>query len=136
MPPKELRGIVGFPSYHTLQALVLMWYARGLKAWRWPAIVLNLAVLAAVPVHGGHHIVDAFGGAAVTVVSVALASWIVAAEQRRASATSAEAMPGALPAYRADTFCPQTVMLTTESRFAATSGWTSTTTRRTFWLAR
>ena len=96
--PKELRGIVGFPSYHTLQALVLMWYARGLKAWRWPAIVLNLAVLAAVPVHGGHHIVDAFGGAAVTVVSVALASWIVAAAQRRASATSAGAVPGALPA--------------------------------------
>ena len=26
--PGELRGLIRFPSYHTLQALVLTWYAR------------------------------------------------------------------------------------------------------------
>ncbi len=84
--PKELRGIVGFPSYHTLQALVLMWYARDLKTLRWPAVALNLAVLAAIPIQGGHHLVDAFGGAAVTALSIACSSWIVAAAARRATA--------------------------------------------------
>jgi len=84
--PKELRGIVGFPSYHTLQALVLMWYARDLKLLRWPAIALNLAVLAAIPIQGGHHLVDAFGGVAVTALSIALSAWIVSAAARRAMA--------------------------------------------------
>jgi len=82
--PKELRGIVGFPSYHTLQALVLMWYARDLKVLRWPAVALNLAVLAAIPIQGGHHLIDAFGGAAVTALSIALSAWIVSAAAKRA----------------------------------------------------
>ncbi|HTT97686.1 MAG TPA: phosphatase PAP2 family protein [Rhizomicrobium sp.] len=95
--PKELRGIVGFPSYHTLQALVLMWYARSLPMLRWPAIALNVAVLAAIPIHGGHHLVDAFGGTAVTLLSIWLAARIVAAAQKRAAAQqmeAAKAIPG------------------------------------------
>jgi hypothetical protein len=95
--PKELRGIVGFPSYHTLQALVLMWYARDLKALRWPAIALNVAVLAAIPIQGGHHLVDAFGGMAVTVLSIALSGWIVSAASRRA-----QALPQTVPALPAE----------------------------------
>ena len=75
--PTELRGIVGFPSYHTLQALVLIWYARNIKALRWPSILLNLVVLVAIPIQGGHHLVDMFGGVAVTVLSIALAEWVV-----------------------------------------------------------
>jgi len=83
--PKELRGVVGFPSYHTLQALVLMWYARNVPLLRWPAIVLNIAVLLAIPVQGGHHLVDAFGGAAVTLLSIWLAARTVSAAERHAA---------------------------------------------------
>jgi membrane-associated phospholipid phosphatase len=75
--PTELRGIVGFPSYHTQQALLLIWYARKIKVLLWPSILLNLIVLISIPIQGGHHLVDMFGGAAVTVVSVALAAWVV-----------------------------------------------------------
>ncbi|HVV64446.1 MAG TPA: phosphatase PAP2 family protein [Rhizomicrobium sp.] len=82
--PKDLRGIVGFPSYHTLQAVMLMWYARTLRLWRWPAILLNLVVLVATPIQGGHHLVDMFGGAVVTLAAISLASRIVAAAERRA----------------------------------------------------
>jgi len=63
---------------------VLMWYARDLKFLRWPAIALNVAVLAAIPIQGGHHLVDAFGGAAVTALSIALSAWIVSAAAKRA----------------------------------------------------
>ncbi len=94
--PTELRGIVGFPSYHTLQALVLTWYARGLPLFRWPAILVNFAVLLAIPVHGGHHLVDMFGGAAVTVLAVTLAGRIVVAAAKRGSAMSRDAV--AIPA--------------------------------------
>jgi len=75
--PQELRGIVGFPSYHTLQALVLMWYARNLAWLRWPVIALNLICLVAIPIQGGHHFVDMAGGTVVAVASIAMARRIV-----------------------------------------------------------
>ncbi len=80
--PADLRGIIGFPSYHTLQALALIWYARHLLFFRWLAIVLNLAVLVAVPIQGGHHLVDMFGGLAVCFVAILLADRIVALAKR------------------------------------------------------
>lgn len=76
--PRELRGLVGFPSYHTVQALLLIWYARNLPYLRWLSLVLNSVVLFAVPIHGGHHLIDMFGGGAVTIFSVILAGRIVA----------------------------------------------------------
>jgi hypothetical protein len=85
--PTELRGIVGFPSYHTLQAIVLLWYA-----WREPwlrglAVALNFAVLLAIPIQGGHHLMDMFGGALVAVASIALSACLVAWAQRLAVRT-------------------------------------------------
>jgi hypothetical protein len=80
--PAELRGIIGFPSYHTLQAVTLMWYARHLAFLRWPAIVFNLIVLVAVPIHGGHHLVDMFGGLVVCLFAIALTHKIVAFAER------------------------------------------------------
>ncbi|MBV9992054.1 MAG: phosphatase PAP2 family protein [Alphaproteobacteria bacterium] len=101
--PTELRGIVGFPSYHTLQALVLAWYARSIPWLRWPAFALNAVVLASIPIQGGHHLVDMFGGAAVTAAAVALAAWIVRTAANRAARNAALPVeaplaPEALPA--------------------------------------
>lgn len=83
--PTEIRGLVGFPSYHTLQALVLFWYARQEPWLRWPSLALNLVVLAAIPVQGGHHLVDMFGGIALTAVAVWLSGRAVAWGKRAAS---------------------------------------------------
>jgi hypothetical protein len=85
--PAELRGIVGFPSYHTVQALVLIWYARRIPYVRWGALALNIVVLIATPIHGGHHLVDLAGGAVVAVAAILLADNIAkrtAAEQEPA----------------------------------------------------
>jgi hypothetical protein len=84
--PKELRGLVGFPSYHTLQALVLAWYARHLPWWRWVALALNAAVLVAVPIQGGHHLVDMAGGVAITLIAAALARTVLDWAKRPAPA--------------------------------------------------
>lgn len=75
--PTELRGVVGFPSYHTVQALVLIWYARHLKGLRWAALTLNIAVLAATPIQGGHHLIDLAGGGVVALCAIALADRVV-----------------------------------------------------------
>jgi hypothetical protein len=56
--PRDIKGLIGFPSYHAVLALLVIWYARKLRFLRWPAILLNTAVLLATPVQGGHHLVD------------------------------------------------------------------------------
>lgn len=76
--PGDLRGLIGFPSFHTVQALTLAWYARSLPYLRWPAVILNILVIVSAPIHGGHDVVDLFGGAAVAVISIAMADRIVA----------------------------------------------------------
>jgi membrane-associated phospholipid phosphatase len=78
----ELRGVVGFPSFHTVQALVLIWYARKLPFLRWIALTLNIAVVIATPIHGGHHLIDVFGGIVVAFAAIAAADWIVGAVSR------------------------------------------------------
>jgi hypothetical protein len=86
--PADLRGIIGFPSYHTLQAVVLAWYARRLAFVRWAFIALDAVVLLAVPIHGGHHLVDLFGGLVVAAAAIAIAAAVVAYAQRQDEARS------------------------------------------------
>lgn len=79
LTPLELRGIVGFPSFHTVQAIVLIWYARKLPVIRWISFVLNILMLVSTPIQGGHHLVDLFGGAVVAVAAILLSDWTVRA---------------------------------------------------------
>lgn len=69
--PEVITGVVGFPSYHTVMACLVVFYL-----WRTvlfvPALLINLAMLMATLVHGGHHIVDVIGG----LVVFALGVWI------------------------------------------------------------
>jgi len=77
--PEVITGVVGFPSYHTVMACLVVWYS-----WRTvlflPALALNLAMLAATLVHGGHHLVDVFGGFAVFALGVWIANRLIRPE--------------------------------------------------------
>jgi hypothetical protein len=75
--PKDLRGIIGFPSYHTVQAIVLAWYARKLPYLGWLFLALNIAVVCATPIHGGHHLIDIPGGAIVAALVIFIADRLV-----------------------------------------------------------
>lgn len=81
--PLELRGVVGFPSFHTVQALALIWYARRLPFVRWIALAVNILVLIATPIQGGHHLIDILGGGVVALAAIALADGIVRAARSR-----------------------------------------------------
>ncbi|OAS26701.1 phosphatase PAP2 family protein [Methylobacterium platani] len=59
---ESLGGIVTFPSFHAAAAALLAWGFWGLPVLRWPALALNLAMLAATPVIGGHYLVDVVAG--------------------------------------------------------------------------
>jgi hypothetical protein len=68
--PRDTKGLIGFPSYHAVLALLVMWYVHKISFLRWPAVLLNCAVLLSTPIQGGHHLVDVL--AALPVVAVVL----------------------------------------------------------------
>lgn len=74
--PEVVTGVVGFPSYHTVMACLVVWYC-----WRTvlfiPALLVNLAMLLATLVHGGHHLIDVIGGIAVFTLGVWIANRLI-----------------------------------------------------------
>ncbi len=71
--PSAAQGLIGFPSYHAVMALLVAWHARQLPVVRWIALGLNAAVLIATPIQGGHHVIDVLAGFAVAVLAIGLA---------------------------------------------------------------
>ena len=59
----RLIGLIAFPSMHTVMAAMAVCYARR-TALSWPLAALNLLMIPAILVHGGHHLVDVLGGLA------------------------------------------------------------------------
>lgn len=72
--PSAAQGLIGFPSYHAVLALLVVWYARELAVIRWIALVINAVVLIATPIQGGHHVVDVLAGFAVAAAAIWLAT--------------------------------------------------------------
>jgi membrane-associated phospholipid phosphatase len=70
---ETLDGLISFPSFHTAAALMLAWAFWDLRLLRWPAIGINLLVVASTPVMGSHYLVDLIAGAALGAASVATA---------------------------------------------------------------
>lgn len=53
----EILGTVAFPSFHIFMAILAVWYARGTVLF-WPFLLVNLLMLPATAIHGGHHLID------------------------------------------------------------------------------
>lgn len=71
--PADLRGLIAFPSYHGVLAMLLIWFARPIRWLFWPYLVINSAVLISTPIQGGHHLVDVLAALPVTILSLLLA---------------------------------------------------------------
>jgi hypothetical protein len=69
--PEVITGVVAFPSYHMVMALMVVWFTRGTVAFL-PAALINTAMIPATLSHGGHHLVDLVGG----LVVFALGVWL------------------------------------------------------------
>jgi PAP2 superfamily protein len=74
--PYEVKGLVAFPSFHTVLAVLTAWYAWSLKWLRWPALILNALVVLSIPIQGGHHVIDIAGGIAVALIAIAVSNWV------------------------------------------------------------
>jgi hypothetical protein len=74
----DLQGIIAFPSYHTVLAIVIAWAHRGLRTFR-PAMLVNGVMLVSIPSVGNHYLTDMIGGLAVALVSIAATNaWVTA----------------------------------------------------------
>jgi hypothetical protein len=59
-----LKGVITFPSFHAVLAVLFTWSHRGSISLV-PAAALNAVMLVGIPSEGGHYLVDIFGGLAV-----------------------------------------------------------------------
>jgi membrane-associated phospholipid phosphatase len=67
----HLQGIIDFPSFHTVAAIVLVYSHRPpLHSFR-AILLLNMLVLLSIPSEGQHYLVDIISGAIVAATSIA-----------------------------------------------------------------
>ena len=80
----SLAGLITFPSFHSVSALLFVWASWPARRLRAPMVAINLTMLAATPIEGSHYLVDVIGGAMVALLSVlSLRLWL-----RRANAVA------------------------------------------------
>jgi hypothetical protein len=89
----QIDGLINFPSFHILTAVLVSYAARGtpLAQLVWG---LNIVMIAATPVFGGHYLVDCIAGAAVAALSIAVVRYV----QTFAPAAPQETAPQQTPA--------------------------------------
>jgi len=72
--PSDLRGLIAFPSYHGVLALIVAWYGWHVRWLSWPLVLLNAAVIISSPIQGGHHMVDLLGSFPVAALAIFVAA--------------------------------------------------------------
>lgn len=90
--PDNVKGLIGFPSYHAVLALLLIWHLSDVPWLRWPALAVNGMVVFSTPIEGGHHWVDVFAALPVTAVAIALAGRLLATAARLDIASAAASL--------------------------------------------
>lgn len=83
--PQHIRGTIAFPSYHTIMALLTVWYLRRTALFV-PALLLNIAMVPAILSHGGHHLSDMLGGLVFFAIAAWLTAWLVPDPKARRTA--------------------------------------------------
>jgi hypothetical protein len=63
-------GIVTFPSFHTVMAVLLIYVSIPFRLVRWIAIPINIGMIFATPFHGGHYLTDVIGGLVIAFLGI------------------------------------------------------------------
>lgn len=94
--PTDAKGLIGFPSFHAVMALFVVWHAREIAVVRWFVLSLNSIVLIATPIQGGHHVVDVIAGFAVAALAVLFANRVVRHAAHMHNEIATEAQPAGI----------------------------------------
>lgn len=68
-----MQGIVCFPSFHTIMALLLTYAHRGLRWSLPPVAILNVLMLFSIPSEGGHYLADMLASLPVVLLALGAA---------------------------------------------------------------
>lgn len=68
----ETKGIITFPSFHTIFALLLIWAVRGMRYVFPLALVWNGGIVLTTFIDGGHYLIDVIAGGAVFWATIAV----------------------------------------------------------------
>ena len=68
----RLQGLVTFPSFHTVLAIITTYALRNLRLLFWPALLLNAAVILSTLTEGGHFLIDLPAGAVIACLAISL----------------------------------------------------------------
>jgi membrane-associated phospholipid phosphatase len=71
----RMEGLVTFPSFHTVLAIITAYAFRGIRFLALPAAILNGIVVVSTLPEGGHFLVDVIAGAIIAVAGIALVRW-------------------------------------------------------------
>jgi hypothetical protein len=62
LTPHNVLGLIAFPSFHMVMAAMAMFYLWPIPWLKWVALLINVAMVPAILIHGGHHAVDVPAG--------------------------------------------------------------------------
>ena len=85
MDMENRQGLIAFPSYHTVVALMLTLYVRDFAGSIGPMALVSLGIILATPLIGGHYFVDILGGIVVAMVAFWLARGLQRMDKREAA---------------------------------------------------
>jgi len=72
LSPKNVLGLIGFPSFHTVMACMSVCFVPRHRILMPVIFCLNAFMALAILVQGGHHLIDMIGGAGVFAIAYAL----------------------------------------------------------------
>jgi membrane-associated phospholipid phosphatase len=81
----RVEGIITFPSYHAALGLLAILGSFANRWARWPFLILNLIMIAATPIDGGHYFVDVLAGLAIAALCYLAASRMIVPATRKAA---------------------------------------------------
>ena len=59
---RRLVGLMAFPSFHAMSAVLVAWAFWSVPYLRWPALMLNVGMVLATPLHGSHYMCETVAG--------------------------------------------------------------------------
>jgi membrane-associated phospholipid phosphatase len=95
---RDMEGLISFPSFHTISAILFSWALFPVRKIRWWVLGLNAALIASTPVQGAHYFIDIAGGALVAAFAILVAPLAMRACERLFETTRSAAWQGLDPA--------------------------------------
>ncbi|WP_051615160.1 phosphatase PAP2 family protein [Phyllobacterium sp. UNC302MFCol5.2] len=84
--PKDTLGLIAFPSFHTVMACLSVYFTMDFRKIFPVIAVINILMVPAIIVHGGHNIVDLFGGVAAFILALLAARAVLGLGQSEVKA--------------------------------------------------